>query len=77
MSLFNDPRDEDKLCDVLKAFVEEWGAEHVIVSLPVPWRHFWPSTLGRIGVEFATQNSISIRVEYGFVRVIYDVQLAA
>ena len=77
MSMFNDPKDEDKICDVLRAYVEEWGPEYVIVSVPKHWREFCPNNLGRVGLEFTTENTISIRVEYNLGKVIYDMQLKA
>lgn len=77
MSMFQDPRDEDKLCQVLKAYVEEWGPENVIVSVPEHWSEYSTSTLGRVRLEFSTENTVSIRVEYEAVRLIYDVQLQA
>jgi len=77
MSMFQDPRDEDRLCQVLKAYVEEWGPENVVVSVPQHWSEYSTNTLGRVRLEFATENTVSIRVEYDFVRLIYDVQLQA
>jgi hypothetical protein len=75
MSMFQDPRDEEKLCQVLKAYVEEWGPENVIVSVPRHWKEYSTSNLGRVRLEFSTDCSVSIRVEYDFVRLNYDVQL--
>jgi hypothetical protein len=77
MSMFQDPKDEDRLCQVLKAYVEEWGPENVVVSVPHHWSEYSTNTLGRVRLEFATENTVSIRVEYDFVRLIYDVQLQA
>jgi hypothetical protein len=77
MSMFKNPRDEEKLCQVLKAYVEEWGPENVIVSVPQHWSDYSTSSLGRVRLEFATSDTVSIRVEYDFVRVKYDVQLQA
>ena len=77
MSMFTDPRDEDRLCQVLKAFVEEWGPENVIVSVPRHWSEYSTNSLGRVRLEFCTQNTVSIRVEYDFVRLTYDVALQA
>ncbi|MBK9142836.1 MAG: hypothetical protein KC777_21775 [Cyanobacteria bacterium HKST-UBA02] len=77
MSMFRNPSDEDKLCQVLKAFVEEWGPENVIVSVPEHWANYSTNSLGRVRLEFATQNTVSIRVEYDFVRLTYDVDLVA
>lgn len=75
MSMFQDPHDEEKLCQVLKAYVEEWGPENVVVSVPMHWREYSGNTLGRVRLEFSTERSVSIRVEYECVRLNYDVQL--
>ncbi len=77
MSMFQDPRDEERLCQVLKAYVEEWGPENVIVSVPRHWQEYSTSNLGRVRLEFATESVVSVRVEYDFVRLTYDVQLQA
>ena len=75
MSMFQDPRDEERLCQVLKAYVEEWGPEHVFVSVPRHWREYSSNNLGRVRLEFVTESVVSVRVEYEFVRLNYDVQL--
>ncbi len=77
MSMFRNPADEDTLCQVLKAYVEEWGPENVIVSVPKQWMEYSANNLGRVRLEFSTQDTVSIRVEYDFVRLKYDVALAA
>jgi hypothetical protein len=77
MSMFKDPRDEERLCQILKAYVEEWGPEHVVVSVPTHWREYSASSLGRVKLEFCTTSTVSIRVEYEAVRINYDVQLQA
>jgi hypothetical protein len=77
MSMFRNPADEEKLCQVLKAYVEEWGPENVIVSVPKHWEEYSTSNLGRVRLEFDTDSTVSIRVEYDFVRLNYDVQLQA
>ena len=38
MTMFQNADDENRLCQVLKAFVEEWGPENVVVSVPTHWR---------------------------------------
>ncbi len=73
--MFQDPRDEEKLCQVLKAYVEEWGPESVIVCVPVQWKEHSGSSLGRVRLEFTTGDTVSIKVEYESVRIKYDVQL--
>lgn len=75
MNMFQDPRDEERLCQVLKAYVEEWGPENVIVSVPSHWQDYGSSSLGRVRLEFSTSDRVSIRVEYEKVKIIYDVQL--
>lgn len=77
MSMFQNPKDEDKLCQVLKAYVEEWGPENVIVSVPRHWSEYSSNTLGRVRLEFSTVNTVAIKVEYDCVRLSYDVQLQA
>ncbi len=77
MSMFQNPKDEERLCQVLKAYVEEWGPENVIVSVPEHWNEYSNNNLGKVRLEFATENTVSIRVEYDFVRLNYDVQLQA
>ena len=77
MSMFKDPCDEERLCQVLKAYVEEWGPEHVVVSVPTHWREYSGNSLGRVKLEFCTSSTVSIRVEYETVRINYDVQLQA
>ncbi|MBY0547316.1 MAG: hypothetical protein K2W95_08495 [Candidatus Obscuribacterales bacterium] len=75
MSMFQDPNDEEKLCQVLKAYVEEWGPEAVIVSVPMHWKEYGGTSLGRVRLEFTTDNTVSIKVEYETIRIAYDVQL--
>lgn len=75
MSLFHDPQDEERLCQVLKAYVEEWGPENVIVSVPTGWKDYSDGRLGRVRLEFTTQRSVLIRVEYQCVRINFGVLL--
>ena len=77
MNMFRNPCDEEKLCQVLKAYVEEWGPENVIVAVPEHWSDYSTNSLGRVRLEFATSDTVSIRVEYEKVRLNYDVQLQA
>lgn len=61
--MFQDPKDEEKLCQVLKALVEEWGPEKVIVSVPTVWKESTGnSTLGRVQLEFTEDNAVAVRV---------------
>lgn len=73
--MFQNATDEENLCLILKAYVEEWGPENVIVSVPEHWKAYSKESLGKVRLEFATSNKVSIRVEYDFVRINYDVEL--
>ncbi len=75
--MFQNATDEEKLCQILKAYVEEWGPENVIVSVPRHWESYSKDSLGKVRLEFETENTVSIRVEYDFVRINYDVTLLA
>ncbi len=61
--LFANPKEEDRLCLVLKAYVEEWGAENLIVSVPAHWSDYPMSTLGRVLLKFETDNHVVISVQ--------------
>jgi hypothetical protein len=75
-AMFRDPRDEEKICQVLKAYVEEFGPEHVVVALPKTWFNSEYS-LEPTRLEFTTDSTIDVRVEYGPVRLSYQVELSA
>lgn len=75
--MFINPQDEERICHVLRAYVEEWGPENVTVALPTEWEN--PNySLGPTKLEFTTQSTISVRVEFDNVpRLNYQVELAA
>ena len=75
MSMFEDPRDGDRLCQVLKAYVGEFGPENVIVMVPKSWSGYRLNNLGKVRLEFAQENAVSIRAECGVIRIAYRVQL--
>jgi hypothetical protein len=75
MSLFEDPQDGDKLCQVLKAYVGEFGAENVIVVVPKSWSAYRLNNLGKVRLQFTTENTVSIRVECGLIKISYCIQL--
>jgi hypothetical protein len=78
MSIFRNPTDEDRLCHILKAYVEEWGPQHVIVSVPGKWSNYNTDSLGLVRLEFSTADTVSIRVEYEKqVKLSYAIQLQA
>jgi len=76
VNLFYDPKDEERLCQVLKAYVEEWGSEYVSVSVPARWKgRAGCKTLGRVRLLFDTENAVAIKVECQCARLVYEVQL--
>jgi len=77
MSIFNDPADEQKLYQVLRAYVEEWGAENVVVSVPDYWSAESENPLGAVRLEFSPDNALSVRVDYEQVSLSYGVNLVA
>lgn len=75
--MFKDHRDEERLCQTLKAYVEEWGPEYVYVALPRHWKDLTPNLMvGKVRIEFSTFNSISIHVQYERTKLNYTVNLA-
>lgn len=74
--MFRDPLDEDRICQVLKAYIQEFGAENVILALPKTWNDPGYS-LGLTRLEFTTTGSIDVRVDYQCVHLNYRVELAA
>lgn len=65
MSMFKHPSDEEKPCQALKALVEEWGPENVIVLVPKHWKDYGSSALGRVRMQFLTEAAVSIVVQLG------------
>lgn len=77
--MFQNPLDQEKICQVLKAYMEEWGTENVVVSLPRQWRQYGSENVAGVRFEFSTENRISIRAEYNeneAVRYDYDLRAA-
>ena len=70
--MFIDPQDKLKLLHVLKAFVEEWGAENVVVMVPVRWSNFGPANLGPVAVKYEGDSKISIVAKCGESTVSYE-----
>lgn len=63
--MFNDPTDEELLCQILKALVEEWGYEHIIVTVPTLWQEYSKTgSLGQVRLDFTEEKSVGIRVRY-------------
>jgi len=76
--MFQNPMDQDRICQVLKAYMEEWGTENIIVSLPKEWRQYGSENVAGVRFEFSTDDVIAIRAEYDdAVSVRYEYQLNA
>lgn len=75
MNIFQNRNDEERLCQVLKAYVEEWGPASVIVCVPKHWDDFGITNLGGVRLEFVTENAVLIRVVEGEVQIKFEVQL--
>lgn len=77
MSIFKNPADEEALCHALKAFVEEYGPEHVTVKVPQVWRHSTEAqSLGLVTLEYVTANTVEIHVNYCGQHIMKEVQLS-
>jgi hypothetical protein len=65
MSMFKEPSDEVKLCQVLKAYVEEFGGKKVQVLVPRRWQEQNLRTdLGHgVVLYYATDNQVMVRGE--------------
>lgn len=77
-SMFRDSEDEERLCQTLKAFVEEWGPEYVYVNVPKHWKEYGTTNLGRVRLSFETTDSVVIGVvdEANGVSIEYEIKLA-
>ena len=62
MSLFQNAADEELACLTLRALVEEFGAGNVIVLAPLHWQASGQLSLGRVTLQFFTENTIEIIV---------------
>ena len=77
MSIFADPADEDRLCHALKAYVEEWGPENVVVSVPKHWQNYSPTWLGKSPSGVFSQAGCFDTLEFpkGHVHCHIEIQL--
>jgi len=72
MSVFQDSRTKEVLSEVLLAFIEEWGVEHVSVCAPLSWREFGIASLGPVRLNFVEQQAISIHVDCDSAHLKYE-----
>ncbi len=68
--MFENQQDEETICQVLKAYMEEWGTENVIVSLPSEWRQYGTEYVA--GVRFEFQPSVQFLSEPNISRRFSD-----
>jgi hypothetical protein len=78
MGIFHNPKDEDRLCGVLRAFVEEWGPDNVSVHVPKTWidknYHVWDCA---VKLFYDTVNSVSIIVKRENLDLVkFEIELA-
>lgn len=72
--MFNNSEDEDKLCQILKAYCEEFDKETVTIILPKVWEEQHKNTyMGGCKLIFSAESSITIM---GANDYNYTVQLA-
>jgi hypothetical protein len=61
MALFHDPKDEDRICQALKAYVEEWGPENVTILVPAAWKGYEGNDgFGSVKLYCSTEDTVSI-----------------
>ena len=60
--VFRTADDEEQVQLVLRAYIEEWGAENVLVSVPSRWRHKSNATLGKVKLDFSTVDTVAVSV---------------
>lgn len=76
--LFKDPSHEELCCLILRSFVEEFGAENVIVTVPAHWKDEAKSpNLGKVSLVFGSENDIIFAVVIsGETKLFRSIQLA-
>lgn len=52
------------LCEVLRTYILQWGAEHVLVRLPDTWRNKYDTHMGPVRVEFVKKRSVEVLVTH-------------
>lgn len=58
---FNE-RQEELLCQVLKAWIEEFGPEYVQVTVPMDWQG--PDHLGKVPVFYVNDDTVGVHVRW-------------
>lgn len=75
MSLFRRVTDEADLCNALKAYVEEFGPECVTVKCPRHWKEYSDTNLGRVKLEYTTDDLIVLLVQWNTTKLVYAVRI--
>ena len=78
MESFCHQADQRELCQVLRALIEEWGPESVVVGVPRQWRRPQETvlSLGQVQLEYCTECTVCFHVEYNGGRLNYEAELA-
>jgi hypothetical protein len=68
MNLFACVEQEERMCGILRCYIEEWGPENVVVGLPRSWsRYVSAENIGRVRLSFETDDTVCIQVRCGDV----------
>lgn len=54
--------EQDKVCGILRAYIQEWGADQVVIQCPIHWKEFSEGVGGNVKFEFITNDEVIIRV---------------
>jgi hypothetical protein len=60
-----DENTKTKLIAILRAYVEEWGVDDVVVTVPADWSRLGFSSLGPVPLKFCGNNMFQIAVKKG------------
>ena len=62
------------VCRVLRAWIEEWGTQNLVLALPASWRDLCTTEdFGGLQLEFCTDCTICVHIEYSAGRLNYEV----
>jgi hypothetical protein len=75
-TMFQNANDEERICQELEAYVQEFGAENVVVALPKTW-HNPNYSLSPARLEFTTDSTIEVRVNCKSARRSCKAELAS
>lgn len=62
------------VCRVLRAWIEEWGVQNVVLALPASWQDFCTTEdFCGMQLEFCTDSTICVHIEHSGGRLNYEV----